>query len=149
VVLPAKLKRACYFKSLAGGCCIGHELDGCRVCCFKRVRGSRCICHELDFAWVIIGVVVDVELDDVGYVCKVVSDALFVETCGQRGEGVAYPLVVSTCGEEGDVKLGVGGDNSGAKSPCLPRGKRTPGSLAYRAGRRFQFRCRRVREDRV
>ena len=38
----------------------------------------------LDFAWVIIGVVVDVELDDVGYVCKVVSDALFVETCGQR-----------------------------------------------------------------
>ena len=57
-----------------------------------------------------------VELDDVGYVGKVVGDALFVETCGQRGEGVAYPLVVSTCGEEGDVKLGVGGDNSGAEA---------------------------------
>ena len=43
-----------------------------------------------------------VELDDVGYVGyvgKVVGDALFVETSGQRGEGVAYPLVVSTYGD--------------------------------------------------
>ncbi len=38
------------------------------------------------------------------------------KTSGQRGEGVVYPLVVSTCGEEGDVKLGVGGDNSVAEA---------------------------------
>ncbi len=71
------------------------------------------------------------------YVDKVVGDALFVETCGQRGEGVAYPLVVSTCGEEGDVKLGVGGDNSGAEAlaslrenvhqvACIPYGAAVP-----------------------
>ena len=62
------------------------------------------------------------------YVDKVVGDALFVETCGQRGEGVAYPLVVSTCGEEGDVKLGVGGDNSGAKAlaSIIPYGAAVP-----------------------
>ena len=57
-----------------------------------------------------------VELDHAGYVGKVVGDAFFVETSGQRGEGVVYPLVVSTCGEEGDVKLGVGGDNSDSSS---------------------------------
>ena len=56
--------------------------------CFKRVRGGRGIGHELDVAWVVIGVVVSVELDDAGYVGKVVGDAFFVETSGQRVEGV-------------------------------------------------------------
>ena len=66
--------------------------------------------------------------DDAGYVGKVVGDAFFVETSGQRGEGVVYPLVVSTCGEEGDVKLGVGGDNSGAKAlaSLIPYGAAVP-----------------------
>jgi hypothetical protein len=42
---------------------------------FWRRSGNRChavdIGHELDVAWVVIGVVVGVELDDTGYVGKV------------------------------------------------------------------------------
>ena len=41
---------------------------------------------------------------------------MFVETSGERDEGVLHALVVATCGEEGDVKLGVGGDNGGAEA---------------------------------
>jgi hypothetical protein len=41
---------------------------------------------------------------------------VFVETSGERDEGVLHALVVATCGEEGDVKLGVGGDNGGAEA---------------------------------